>query len=285
MQLTPRMSVLATEAVLVQAWKKTAAYIRDHNWYSDTLELDRTAANLPEFIRDLVRDLSVPHLWKNQPLRIVPAPKSRAWNVRGSSRELRVWEPSDMSLDDPGTSLRPLSHVSLRDQVAATGVMLCLADRVESAQGDPTELPNESLDSNRVLSYGNRLFCDRVGSKLRHRWGSAKLYRGFYRDYRTFLARPDLVAQKVPDETRLLIVHSDLRHFYDRVRPEMLANKLSRLRRSGDDPQFFRFASHLLNWAWDERDYELVRFFTQLAPGREPLRVALPQSVFKNCTK
>ena len=43
--LEPRLDQLSEEYVLVQAWKKTAAFIRYHNWYSDTLELDRAAVN------------------------------------------------------------------------------------------------------------------------------------------------------------------------------------------------------------------------------------------------
>ena len=42
--LEPRLDLLRQEYVLVQAWKKTASYIRYHNWFSDTLELDRTGA-------------------------------------------------------------------------------------------------------------------------------------------------------------------------------------------------------------------------------------------------
>lgn len=48
--LGPRLDLLQKEYVLVQAWKKTASYIRYHNWFSDTLELDRAAINLPRFL-------------------------------------------------------------------------------------------------------------------------------------------------------------------------------------------------------------------------------------------
>ena len=51
--LEPRMDLLQQEYVLVQAWKKTASYIRYHNWFSDTLELDRVAVNLPTFIAEI----------------------------------------------------------------------------------------------------------------------------------------------------------------------------------------------------------------------------------------
>ena len=33
--LQPRRELLREESVLVQAWKKTANYIRYHNWFSD----------------------------------------------------------------------------------------------------------------------------------------------------------------------------------------------------------------------------------------------------------
>ena len=42
-QLEPSLEQLREEDVFVQAWKKTASYIRYHNWFSDTLALDRAA--------------------------------------------------------------------------------------------------------------------------------------------------------------------------------------------------------------------------------------------------
>ncbi len=51
--LEPRLEYLKEKYVLIQAWKKTANYIRNRNWYSDTLELDRITINLPEFIEEL----------------------------------------------------------------------------------------------------------------------------------------------------------------------------------------------------------------------------------------
>ena len=43
------------------------------------------------------------------------------------------------------------------------------------------------------FKVGDRLFCDSIEGEQRHRWGSAKLYRAYYQDYRTFLARPEEV--------------------------------------------------------------------------------------------
>ena len=71
---------------------------------------------------------------------------------------------------------------SLADQVVATALMLCLADRVETRQGDPRQSTRDQESRRQVVSCGNRLFCDAIGSELRHRWGSAKLYRDYYQD-------------------------------------------------------------------------------------------------------
>ena len=48
--LEANLNQLMEEYVLVQAFKKTTSYIRYHNWYSDTLALDKAAADLPSFI-------------------------------------------------------------------------------------------------------------------------------------------------------------------------------------------------------------------------------------------
>lgn len=127
-QLEPRLELLREEYVLVQAWKKTASYIRYHNWFSDTLALDRAAVNLPAFLGELRERLQSSESWQGDPLRIVPAPKSQRWGVKGG-----VWAPEK----GESARLRPLAHVSLADQVLGTALMLCLADRVETLQGDP----------------------------------------------------------------------------------------------------------------------------------------------------
>ena len=272
-QLEPRLELLREEYVLVQAWKKTASYIRYHNWFSDTLALDRAAVNLPAFLGELRERLQSSEGWQNDPLRIVPAPKSQRWRVREG-----VWEP------EKGTTsarLRPLAHVSLADQVVATALMLCLADRVETRQGDPRRSTRDQESRRQVVSYGNRLFCDAIGSELRHRWGSAKLYRAYYQDYRTFLARPEVVAGSIPAAVgkRVYIVHADLRQFYDRVCPDLLAEAIDRVRRDGDDPAFFSVAASVLDWGWHSRDERDVRIYAEQADLEDFTRVALPQGL------
>lgn len=273
--LEPRLDLLRQEYVLVQAWKKTASYIRYHNWFSDTIELDRAAVNLPTFLAGIAETLAAPEDWIGCALRMVPAPKTQRWRVS----EPGVWEPAEKGMN--AARLRPLAHVALRDQVIATALMLCLADRVETLQGDPRKPVRDGPSRRQVISYGNRLFCDADRGVLRHRWGSAKLYRAYYQDYRTFLSRPEIVAASIQPANgrRSFIVHSDLRQFYDRVRPDRLAVALQGIRRDGDDSDFFDFASKVLNWAWDPRDRSEVAIYAEQAGLEDFARVALPQGL------
>lgn len=273
--LTPSLDLLRQEFVLVQAWKKTSAYIRAHNWYADTLQLDRATVNLPRFLSDLSKRLTQPADWKNDALRLVPAPKSQEWHI---SPDTKQWEPVKPA--EAAKKLRPLAHASLADQVMATAVMMCLADRVETRQGDPKGSISKEADRRQIISYGNRLFCDEEEGFLHHRWGAGKLYRGFYHDYRRFLSRPDQVAESLAiNGTKVVIVQSDLRQFYDRVRPALLAKKIDALAREGDDPRFFDFAKRLLNWEWNGRDRRDIEAYARRSGLIDFSTVALPQGL------
>ena len=273
-QLEPRLELLREEYVLVQAWKKTASYIRHHNWFSDTLALDLAAVNLPRFLGELRERLQSVETWQNDPLRIVPAPKSQRWTL-----ERGVWELDKRVTES--VKLRPLAHASLADQVVATALMLCLADRVETLQGDPRGPVRDQETRERVVSYGNRLFCDAMAGQLRHRWGSTKLYRRYYEDYRTFLSRPEVAAESIPavEGESFYVIHADLRQFYDRVRPNALAVAIKRIRQDGDDPGFLSLVESMLNWGWDPRDESDVRMYAAQAGLDDFTRVALPQGL------
>ena len=115
--ITPSLDLLTEEYVLVQAWKKASGFIRSHNWYADTLALDRATVNLPRFLQDLSVALSAPSKWENGLLRIVPAPKSQHWRVDKANG---LWSPVPLSKkpenkDKSPVKLRPLAHVSFRD--------------------------------------------------------------------------------------------------------------------------------------------------------------------------
>ena len=159
--------------------------------------------------------------------------------------------------------------------------MLCLANRVETRQGDPNISVQDAASRKQVISYGNRLFCDAHGNELRHRWGSAKLYRAYYQDYRKFLSRPKMVAAFADQNSNsgVFIVHLDLRQFYDRVRPSLLENALYGIQHDQDDLHFFEFAARVLNWGWHARDAGEVEIYAEQVGLEDFSRVALPQGL------
>jgi len=273
--LHPLMSDLQSESVLFQAWKKSAAFIRSHNWYADTLELDWQALRLPEFIGEIRQRLQTSN-WTTKPLRMVPAPKSQLWETTGD-----VWQPAkSKGQKRPKPKIRPLAHVDLADQVVCTAVMLCLADRVETIQGETTQSTKTADDRKRLLSYGHRLFCDHdeQTGNLRHRWGAQKLYRVYSTDYQRFLARPDSVADACPPTGfEVAIVSADLSRFYDRVRPQLLAERIAALRHGPEEDEFFAFAAKLFNWMW--HDVRRAVSYSKDAKIEGFERIALPQGL------
>jgi hypothetical protein len=235
------------ECVLMQAWKKTSSYLRSHSWYADTLGLDYQSLRIPYFIREIQERLQDPEGWIPKPIQFVPAPKNQQWRYHHNT-----WEPCGNIAD----KIRPLAHVHLQDQVVATALMLCLADRVETVWGDPRLSPIDNGQRRRVLAYGHRLFCDRIRDELRHRWGSTKLYRQYYKDYQTFLKRPKIVADQlsgIDNNFEIAIVQSDFSKFYDRVRPQVLSQKLNTFLRSPEEAEFFRLADQIFAWKWTEQ--------------------------------
>ena len=271
--LEPTIDCLRQEYVLVQAWKKSASFIRYHNWFSDTLELDRTTVNLEHFIKETAEYLKSSEDWMSGLLRIVPAPKSTNWSVSNG-----VWEPKREISPD---RLRPLAHVGLRDQVVATAILLCIADRIETEQGDPRHSVETAKDRKLVSSYGNRLFCHESNGVLHHRWGSTKLYRSYFQDYRRFISRPTVVAREVAqkDSRRVFIVESDLKQFYDRVRPQQLMNSINSIRHDSDDVAFFEFAKSVLDWRWHPDDAEQISLYANAIDVEQIEHVALPQGL------
>jgi hypothetical protein len=77
--LAPKLELLHDVVVLSQAWKKAHTYIRRHNWYADTLELDCSALGLESQLDTWSSKLQVGD-YRTMPVRLVPAPKNGAWN-------------------------------------------------------------------------------------------------------------------------------------------------------------------------------------------------------------
>ena len=171
--------------------------------------------------------------------------------------------------------------MALRDQVVATAIMLCLADRIETRMNDTRLSIDSEENRRRVLAYGHRLVCDDAeDGGLRHRWGSAKLYRQYFQDYQTFLRRPRIVTGSLDSDSpefEIAIVQSDLSKFYDRVQPELLRRKIEQLGRDGDDPRFFELAGRVFDWRWADTKRALRHSREHSLDGF--MNVALPQGL------
>lgn len=273
-RLTPNLENVQLECVLMQAWKKTSSYLRYHSWYVDTLGIDYQALRIPHFIAEIKEVLNSPEQWQSQSMDMVPAPKSQQWKLHED-----LWKP-EKSIKG---KIRPLAHVALKDQVVATALMMCLADRVETALGDPSLSINHPKNRREVLSYGHRLFCAPRNSDekmLRHRWGSIRLYRQYFQDYRTFLKRPDVVSDLPTNgdgDSEVAIIHSDLSKFYDRVRPSLLHEKLRKFKLSADEESFFAFAERVISWHWSDPIFARKYAEENNIGSSEP--IALPQGL------
>lgn len=274
-KLTPLNELLSQEYVLVQAWKKAHDYIRLHNWYADVLELDLTNARLQERMAAIASELRTAAPLCAERLRLVLAPKSHPWKVENNR-----WVPTK-GARAVQARLRPLAHVSVRDQIIATAFMLLLADVVETRQGDPRGSVAD-LRKRAVMSYGHRLFCDNEDNKLHYRWGNSGAYRKYFEDYQGFVARPQqVVQQEFGDSPNWAIVCADLSQFYDRVRPEALFQKVEAILGPQPDAALLERFRTFFDWRWHQADQEDVdRYAASVKPAIERFdRVALPQGL------
>lgn len=268
-QLAPCLDLLKDEAVMAQAWKKTDAYLRYRNSYSDILELETTALCLNEKLMVWTSQIASETTFTTEPVLYVPCPKNYEWKFTNSKMD--AWRP--VAVDDgKGQELRPLAHLTVRDQVLATTVMLCLADAIESLQGnpDPSSYASPHQARKTVVSYGNRLYCDWTSDNLSHhqkgrfRWGNTSFYSQYFVDYQRFLARPVEVCRQLvlPNDDNLFILKLDLAKFYDSIDQGLLVPKLKNAYAryvnlfsikdvNVKEDQFWNASEHILSWRWE----------------------------------
>ncbi len=84
----------------------------------------------------------------------------------------------------------------------------------------------------------------------------------------------------LPSDRRqhLHVVHTDLRQFYDRVRPAALHKAIENIP-CDEDPAFVSLAKSVLNWEWDSRDSIDIGMYTQHSDIKDFKYVALPQGL------
>lgn len=319
-QLAPRGEFLKDVVVLAQAWKKTHTAIRRHNWYADVLELDRSTVDLQRQLGEWAAAVGE-DAFKPAPMRLVPAPKNARWDFPEleplSLTELLTTDINLFDADADGDDrfeawgvaktrsndgvikgeqkLRPLAHLSIRDQTLATAIMLCLADAVESAQGDTAERDGLKAQKAGVFSYGNRLHC-RWDSAIKPRprayfgWGNSRTYSQYFQDYRVFLARPRGVCaelySRVPAGSELYVVSLDIKSFFDCVDRKALIGQLKVLydefvtgfnlpEQSRADEVFWKITERIFDWEWAPGD----QCHAPKINGSEILPIGLPQGL------
>jgi hypothetical protein len=270
LRLKPEAATLKQEYVLVQAWKKAHDYVRAHNWYADVLELDLSNTLLPATIKELQEELSAPTGVSASPLRLILAPKSTRWEIKNGQ-----WRPAHGEKQ----KVRPLAHMPIRDQVIATAFMMCIADEVETLQGNPT-WGLEKCRKRNMVSYGHRLLCDQEGNSLHHRWGNAAFYRGYFDDYDEFINRPDRVVKNdFRGDKNWAIVQADLSQFYDRVRPDALFQKVHETLGGFTEPGFLDLFKRFFRWKWDARDRVAIKKYAEDQKLTGFHEIALPQGL------
>lgn len=222
---------LTDPLLMALAWKKSHEYIRTANWYADNFELDVSAIDLPNRCSEWVQDIR--GCLKFKELELVPAPKTKDWEFKRPDDPLQlaeyklIWQPKNNG--DESIGLRPLAHMGIREQSIMTLVMMCMANDVESRQGDPSTGYNEVHEKG-VVSYGNRLYCHYKDGQAEHSYGSATTYSKYYADYRKFLERPYHFARKErdekADEEEVYLIELDISKFFDRVNRDLLIKKV-----------------------------------------------------------
>jgi hypothetical protein len=271
--MEPRLSNLAREEVLVQAWKKAHKWVRLHNWVEDVLELDLSAVNLRKLVDDWSTTIRGSSPLVPEPLRLIYAPKSSEWGFRKQK-----WRPLAKS---SVRQLRPLAKVSMRDQTIAMAFLICMADPVETALGNPKG-DYRTARARGMVSYGNRLFCDDVGDQLRFRWGNAGTYRKYYQDFRNFIERPSrVIGEYFGDDENWAEVRTDLSQFYDRVKGPELVKKARSIVVDESDSEFFDAMEQFFSWPWAKEDTRRVKRYADSCDPRldDFGTVGLPQGL------
>lgn len=255
--LKPNLDYLTDEIIIAQAWKKTHGYIRAFNWYADTLALDISALTIEENAKVWAK--SIEELRPLNELELVPAAKSEKWDINEKG-----WNPPGKR-EKGKLPLRPLAHITIRDQTWASAIMLCLADAVETAQGDCSHQQQTYSQAREkgVFSYGNRLVCEWKNQKAWFRWGNSNTYRKFFSDYQNFLKRPFELGREAlnsGDSNNIFIVNLDLKQFFNNIEIPLLIKRLKKISKEFGhevDDKFWLSVEHVFGWRWSD-DAKLV---------------------------
>lgn len=281
--------------LIALAWKRSQDYIRSLNWYADIFELDRTSLFFVEKSKEWSQEIKKMD-YTLEPLKLVPAPKSFEWSFE--NREIGTnWGPKYKTTEElKNFTLRPLAHIGIREQTFFTILMMCLANEVETIQGNPSLSFNKvHLDSEfekkntihkkikpQIVNYGNRLYCtyDENGV-AQHNYGATTIYSKYFKDYRNFLQRPYYFAQKyitekLPNE-EVYIVEIDLKRFFDKVNRNILVDKILSFKSCENIKNIEYLLKQFIEWEWS--DSALEQFKVCRASSDDMLPLGIPQGL------
>lgn len=246
---------LVDEILIAYAWKKTQTYITSTNWYADNFELKLSSLNLENTIINIKEKVEKVGSFDN--LHLIPVPKSCKWHFQTDDNKKLNWKPIEISKQ----KLRPLAHISICDQTIMTMLMMGLANRAETIQGDPNTAFNEVHEKG-VVSYGNRLYCQYLDDEALYNYSSSNTYSKYFTDYQKFLKRPQYFAKenigKISPDEDLYILELDIEKFFDNVDREKLNDKIAKLNSNEKNEHLKNILKKFNNWDWDE--YSLTNF-------------------------
>ena len=254
---------------MIQAWKKSHEFIRRHNWFCDSLDLDLSCIQLD----DLCNEWCNIYTEKNyesyipDPMQLVPAPKtSEHWYIEdGQTKE------NSIHLEHEGNiPCRPLAHLSIKDQTLGCVFLICLANIIETEQEQlwTPKIPINRIDEFPGVNYGNRLLC--VWDDASHsqppraffQWANVEIYRKYYDDYQAFVKRPAVKVKYLQkfkaDDTSIAVVSMDLSKCYDRIIRDELVLKVEDLvdKHNVYDDKFLDCFDRFIQWEWADKSIE-----------------------------
>jgi len=293
--IAPQIKYLSDEVILAQAWKKSHSYIRRRNSYADVLELDCSTIDLQNKLSSWAKQLNT-ESYQADDMRLVLAPKNKRWYFPESTEKagFNSWISRSNKQKSDEQGLRPLAHMTIKDQTASTAVMLCLADAVETSQGPSDQSDFIVAQSQQIYSYGNRLHCNweaypQQRKKASFGWGNSQCYRQYYQDYKTFLLRPRSICQghasSLAPNRNLYVVSLDLKEFYDKIDVKALIGQLKKIYKEyyvnyklssnlNDEEKFWGKLEEIFSWEWDKRDTNYYEIMPQAKPPK-----GLPQGL------
>jgi len=299
-ELTLKDDYLNDPLLMALAWKKSHQYIRTTNWYADNFELDLSALNLVSHCTTWVDQLKQPVVFAE--LELVPAPKASQWEfVKPESADTDdltepynlIWQPkpetksdNESENKDSPLKIRPLAHMPIREQSLMTLLMMGLANKVETIQGNP-DTSWDKVHEKGVVSYGNRLYCQyNEDDEATHSYGATTIYSKFFIDYRRFLDRPYHFATQqlgeISPNERVYIVELDLAKFFDFIKRDVLIEKINRLSDRSEFSNDYERLGILLNafkeWRWSD---QAIQKYTEVcaSEGVSKAPEGLPQGL------